>query len=321
MLKKVRKIDVDRASIWIVISIAIIVLGGGILQLRAYLFIHDRTLFEPVLEQLAASQAELEDEYFATTESGQDLERQKREDSDSDGLSDFDELYFYGTSPYLTDTDSDETGDSDEVTAGTDPTCPEGSYCDTGVSSSTGVVAEEAFADLNPDALVPRDEEDNVDIAALRNNLLQYGVPQDVLDKTDDQTLLTVFEDIIGQSESGANAVVNVKEEVAVLQNMTAEEKRAFMVEAGFKQEEVDALDEEQLNFIFDEAIKQALEEAGASEENTPALAEELEGGTLGEEAQEQETANEEEPASDTSATEETSSDTDKPLTDESERE
>lgn len=53
----------------------------------------------------------------------------KSKDTDSDGLSDWDELNIYKTSPYLEDSDSDGIKDGAEVKNGTDPNCPEGRIC------------------------------------------------------------------------------------------------------------------------------------------------------------------------------------------------
>ena len=51
-------------------------------------------------------------------------------DTDGDGLSDYDEIYIYNTSPYLEDTDSDGYSDYEEVMImNTDPLCPEGQDC------------------------------------------------------------------------------------------------------------------------------------------------------------------------------------------------
>ncbi|WKZ25073.1 MAG: thrombospondin type 3 repeat-containing protein [Patescibacteria group bacterium] len=58
------------------------------------------------------------------------LEQELRaKDTDGDGLSDWDELYVYGTSPYMVDTDGDGISDYDEIIAGTDPLCAEGQVC------------------------------------------------------------------------------------------------------------------------------------------------------------------------------------------------
>ncbi len=55
----------------------------------------------------------------------------RAKDTDADGLNDWDELNLYNTSPYLADSDSDQTPDKAEVQAGTDPNCPAGQQCTT----------------------------------------------------------------------------------------------------------------------------------------------------------------------------------------------
>lgn len=50
-------------------------------------------------------------------------------DTDQDGLSDYDEIYVYKTSPYLEDTDSDGLTDRQEVVGSSDPNCPQGKNC------------------------------------------------------------------------------------------------------------------------------------------------------------------------------------------------
>ncbi len=67
----------------------------------------------------------------ATCESGdcQFEENLKLKDTDQDGLSDWDELNVYGTSPYLEDSDSDGYTDKEEILKNQNPSCPVGREC------------------------------------------------------------------------------------------------------------------------------------------------------------------------------------------------
>lgn len=60
-----------------------------------------------------------------------DIARLQAQDTDLDGLSDYDELNIYQTSPYLPDSDSDGFSDKEEIDSGNDPNCPAGQECRT----------------------------------------------------------------------------------------------------------------------------------------------------------------------------------------------
>lgn len=53
----------------------------------------------------------------------------RTQDTDGDGLTDYDELYVFRTSPFLEDSDSDGVNDGAEVAAESDPNCPAGKTC------------------------------------------------------------------------------------------------------------------------------------------------------------------------------------------------
>lgn len=138
-------------------------------------------------------------------------------DTDGDSISDWDELFTYGSSPYLEDTDGDDLSDYEEIfTYKTDPSCLEGqncsgaltqseaqgenntaevidSYYNTSSSSSSGssssdITAEEVSAYL---------DSGDVDISYLRELLLDEGFSQTELDQISDEDLISVYKDAI----------------------------------------------------------------------------------------------------------------------------
>lgn len=63
-------------------------------------------------------------------EDGSYYTNDKLNDTDGDGLSDFDEENIFFTSKYLADSDGDGVSDFEELKLGFDPSCPTGSSCD-----------------------------------------------------------------------------------------------------------------------------------------------------------------------------------------------
>ena len=139
-------------------------------------------------------------------------------DTDQDGLNDYEELNFYETSPYLPDTDSDGIKDKKEIEDGTNPSCPEGESCDSltlvSIATSTDIMLEtlegnsssSLISDItegNTDFLSDSNIEENVKIwlndpVKLREFLLDSGsVSKEQISSVDDQTLLSVFKEVL----------------------------------------------------------------------------------------------------------------------------
>ncbi|MDD5290527.1 MAG: thrombospondin type 3 repeat-containing protein [Patescibacteria group bacterium] len=151
----------------------------------------------------------------ATCEGPDCQESLKTMDTDGDRLTDWDELNVYETSPYLEDSDSDGISDKEEIGTGTDPNCPAGRDCSTLIDTSpaAGTAEEEpvsgqAIPDLNTGATldVPASvqEEDlqkmlegQSDASALRKMLLESGMDQETLNEISDADLMASYQEIL----------------------------------------------------------------------------------------------------------------------------
>lgn len=197
---------------------------------------------------------------------------QQQRDTDSDGLNDYDELYQYGTSPYLADSDSDGVNDRQEIESGNDPNCPSGQDC-TGLganTNSTQTVSDVLeLTNTTTNSTVTNSASspsttDDIDMAQLREVLKAAGAPAYVVDSTDDETLLELYNELIaeegGDTEADASNSGNVQIDDAttlqLLQSLTPAEIRALLVESGVDQGLIDQVDDSELQEIFLDAVQ-----------------------------------------------------------------
>jgi len=153
-------------------------------------------------------------ESASTCEGPECQESLKTKDTDGDGLTDWDELNVYGTSPYLEDSDSDGISDKEEIETGKDPNCPAGRDCsalaDTNVGTSTEEKSLFEQADLNLDAGGAAEElssdqeeilqkmlEGQSDASALRKMLLESGMDEATLNQISDEDLLASYQEVL----------------------------------------------------------------------------------------------------------------------------
>lgn len=145
----------------------------------------------------------------------------KNKDTDGDGLSDWDELNVYKTSPYLEDSDGDGYKDGEEIKKNFDPNCPQGRTCTggslieqegagqtsttSGASNNTLNSLLNQFGATNPANPVSGsanlnssqlDVLKNIDAASLRQLLLEAGMQKAVLDKISDDELMKSYGEI-----------------------------------------------------------------------------------------------------------------------------
>lgn len=143
----------------------------------------------------------------------QKLAELKTQDTDSDGLNDYDELYIYRTSPYLGDTDSDDVGDKEEVESGGDPNCPKNHDCIGNITSGESAPPAIGTTVTPPpaDAIGALNQLQNLSVTDIRKLLSESGLPADVLKAVDDNTLRAIYDDAL-KSVSASDTLKKVEE-------------------------------------------------------------------------------------------------------------
>lgn len=192
-------------KLFLFILIIFAVSGAGFAVYQVYDYIYGSLKFEGETKSLS----QLRDEsqlhsvaYFMSLQ---------KQDTDKDGLSDYDEMYNYQTSPFLEDSDSDGLSDKIELEAGGDPLCHKDKDCGNEVVSPPLYLTElEAqIPNLNqtlPENTLSQEDQEllkqaSSDLSAeeLRSLLEQGGFTEEQLDAFSDEELLKVWKKTIGQ--------------------------------------------------------------------------------------------------------------------------
>lgn len=144
----------------------------------------------------------------------------KIQDTDEDGISDYDELNIYGTFPYISDTDSDGISDGDEIKNGTDPKCPKGEKCgiESAVKNSDGFSVSnnkslEILKSFDFDSIKISDEMAGGDqmneimngeasIEEIKDMLKQAGVEKGVINSLSDEVLLQGYKSVLNSDNN-----------------------------------------------------------------------------------------------------------------------
>lgn len=137
-------------------------------------------------------------------------------DTDGDGINNYEELFFYQTSPYLSDTDSDGISDKQEIEDGEDPLCAKGTICDSAdevgqTATSTGTFGTVGSAPIQGQSNLlgtvdkasnPQNEEEIANLISdpdqIRKMLLKTGqISQERLNNITDEQLILLVKDIV----------------------------------------------------------------------------------------------------------------------------
>lgn len=233
--------QLSRRSLWFVsvLGLSALILGGIQFQ---------RTLKDPFSLIRTQTNSTQKPEEVA-------LLQLQAKDTDGDGLSDYDELYTYNTSPYIADSDSDGVGDKDEVNRGTDPNCPEGKTC--GALIATNAVANDNAA-TNTSTTNTAVAETNATATQLRQALIASGVSKTELDAVDDATLLSSYQSVLAEEAANTNTSATNTAPATQLQTLTAPEIRQLLIANGVDANTLAGYDDATLVAVYEQALKES---------------------------------------------------------------
>lgn len=176
-----------------------------------------------------------------------DLSKLQQKDTDLDGLSDYDELYLYKTSPYLSDSDSDGASDLAEVQQNQDPNCPAGQDC----------------GSLSPDDQTTNNSsgQDQLTSEQIRQLLIEGGMSKEQVDSIDDQSLLQLYSETIQETQNNGETSDTFSDLLPADSNLiTAEQLRSLLLQEGFNKSDLDNLTDEDLISVWNEVLKSEME-------------------------------------------------------------
>lgn len=168
----------------------------------------------------------------------------KENDTDQDGLTDYQEIYQYYTSIFLPDTDSDGLTDAEEVNMGEDPVCPINQSCNLLRLITPNTKLSSIVQDINIDGSLTIQQ---AAVQEFRKFLLDNGMSQEELDLLTDEDLLAILQ-IVDESEILDSDQLNA--------STTPQEIRAFLLTLpGADADEINALNDEELIKIAEELM------------------------------------------------------------------
>ncbi|MFA5052122.1 MAG: hypothetical protein WC544_03635 [Patescibacteria group bacterium] len=210
------------------------------------------------------------------------LESLRSKDTDQDGITDYDELYVYHTSPYLSDSDSDGISDKAEIDQGADPNCPTGQACsrETTNTNASSLANANAQTDLTNGLL---DTGQNLSADQLRSILRDSGVSESDLSQVDDASLLDLYQQTLAEQEgtttdtntAGTNDVtlnVNAADQTVSyddLKNLSITDIRYLLVQSGVPQDSLDQVDDDTLRQIYLDSLEQNAQTTGVTNTNS----------------------------------------------------
>jgi hypothetical protein len=183
------------------------------------------------------------------------LSQMKTKDTDVDTLNDYDELYVYGTSAYMEDSDSDGISDNVEISKGEDPLCAKGGDCMIPEAPSSEVAYAEPPNGWNQQV-----------VEALRVSLEKSGIAKEQIDLFSDEELMNLYREVVSNvKEPGDTQAPDAVDPSQLLyfEQLGPAEIRELLIKAGVDPGLIQTIPDDRLKEIYLESLNLNAEENG----------------------------------------------------------
>lgn len=174
----------------------------------------------------------------------------KKQDTDQDGLSDYDERYTHKTSVYLADSDSDGYTDFEETQAKSNPLDPQSTPYRK--KESQGSALEQVFMSSPGPG---QESSEEISTQEIRNLLIQSGLDSDIVDKIDDKTLKELYNETKKETGINPQSMEVVSDQSSEL---TPEEIRQILLLGGADPEILEQVDDLTLKMLFEQMVQES---------------------------------------------------------------
>jgi hypothetical protein len=260
--------NITKIKLWetlILLFLIVLATGGiflGVLQFKKRISLSGQTGTQDNSQTLA----------FSSSARVQQLESLKNKDTDQDGLNDYEELFVYGTSPYLQDTDGDNYSDKEEIDSHHDPLCPSGSKCS---SFNPGPMTNSENSSLSGNSGASSNQ---VNLDTIRQILKRSGAPPDKVDQISDEELLNLYNETVKETGISLNDFdLNALEQItnsnstgnqnqsqnfpplslSSLKNLPPSEIRKLLLQSGVDENMLNQVDDQTLKAVFVQVIEE----------------------------------------------------------------
>lgn len=236
------RFSIEKNRTWYIVGLFVFVL--------VFINVFSWSMFRSVYRPFDAMEQRSAEKYPAIMEKPSQEEVQlamKSQDTDADGLNDYDETFLYSTSVYLTDTDSDGMSDKEEIDKGENPTCPKNTNCgmtsseDNQVSSAENKTFNEFAAET------------------LRQTLLGMGVNKDQLAVFSDEELMEIYQEAISSQQEQVAGIPQesglTPDSLKYFEDLEPNEIRQLLVKAGLDEDLINPVPDDELMKIYLETL------------------------------------------------------------------